>query len=653
MTMLHKEPGMKIAIAVSNYANYKIPNADSYLFARALNYATLAKKLREGYSIAFDYREGNEFRHIQKENFKGADFLCLDFDNDKDLKITIDDIRECKTKQGTYLKENSLILFTTQNHQKNGNGDRYKILFHLPHTVREWSSLNEIFLALKEKFPESCQGNNLTGYYYGGGENAEVICFGNRLSEQALDELTSERRKILEAEGKENLKTNIGGNHMGLSTMDKGINTRDQIAKELNWGKFAQADPYWQKAYDEELHRLARAVKGERDKTLSSAAFKIGQFAHGIDLTDEQIIDNIIKVAESVGIDKSFTSKKINSTAKKAFASGLKNPRTDYYSSDYSIDTTSHRRLFSNLPKAGHVQAPKALLDIYPKAKDEAKMKLLNIDSTSDFEFFEIADRIFEDVSVSCLRSLLKYIQNPDILKLYLSLWRYAELNKKKLHTSTEGGFYILNDVDINDIIDILNPDVVLSKQHRYRKREEFKQNLKKLGSIIFFVENPSSKVKGKNMLKIDPTGSFSIIDNKLKYFLPFQLKSIGSYFPENIFKLTANDKTALSLVVGIYRRANQVYISQKDNGYAPPDFHKVEIPREEAIKIAGLELSDSLNTTETDKSLKEALQKLSKIGCGHGKLIDSHKKGKYISFSFPQKNPKVNNPVNEGKQLS
>jgi 2-polyprenyl-3-methyl-5-hydroxy-6-metoxy-1,4-benzoquinol methylase len=54
--------------------------------------------------------------------------------------------------------------------------------------------------------------------------------------------------------GKENLKTNVGGEHVGLSIVDKGThNTRDTIANDLGWstGKVAMADKVWKDATPE------------------------------------------------------------------------------------------------------------------------------------------------------------------------------------------------------------------------------------------------------------------------------------------------------------------------------------------------------------------------------------------------------------------
>ena len=58
--------------------------------------------------------------------------------------------------------------------------------------------------------------------------------------------MTSEKRKILSAEAEKNLHLSKGAGIKikGLPTKGKGINTRDQIAEEMNWShsKLARAD---------------------------------------------------------------------------------------------------------------------------------------------------------------------------------------------------------------------------------------------------------------------------------------------------------------------------------------------------------------------------------------------------------------------------
>ena len=73
--------------------------------------------------------------------------------------------------------------------------------------------------------------------------NCDSLGFNSSVKEQ----LSQFKADILREKGKKNLKTNTGGGHMGLSTIDKGINkhnTQKEIAKDLNWstGKVAMAD---------------------------------------------------------------------------------------------------------------------------------------------------------------------------------------------------------------------------------------------------------------------------------------------------------------------------------------------------------------------------------------------------------------------------
>ncbi len=48
--------------------------------------------------------------------------------------------------------------------------------------------------------------------------------------------MSQAKKEILLGVGKENLKTNVGGDHVGLSIVDKGThNTRETIANDLGW----------------------------------------------------------------------------------------------------------------------------------------------------------------------------------------------------------------------------------------------------------------------------------------------------------------------------------------------------------------------------------------------------------------------------------
>jgi len=60
-------------------------------------------------------------------------------------------------------------------------------------------------------------------------------------------QLTQSKKEILQEAGKENLKTNVGGEHVGLSTIDKGThNTQKTIANDLGWSTGKVAMNLWQ-----------------------------------------------------------------------------------------------------------------------------------------------------------------------------------------------------------------------------------------------------------------------------------------------------------------------------------------------------------------------------------------------------------------------
>lgn len=69
-------------------------------------------------------------------------------------------------------------------------------------------------------------------------------------------DLVMRKANIWKEIGRENLKTNVGGDHMGLPTIGKGTephNTQKEIAKDLGWShsKVAMADVVSKKADEE------------------------------------------------------------------------------------------------------------------------------------------------------------------------------------------------------------------------------------------------------------------------------------------------------------------------------------------------------------------------------------------------------------------
>jgi len=618
-----KQHTNKISIAICNKAllkkesKYEVKN---FTYHRDISYLTLASKLREGRSIAFNFTYRDNKFHADKKHFRESEFICIDIDNDKDEKITIGAIQTSSDDNPKYIRENACLIYTSENHRKNGNGDRYKVLFHLPYTVENWGTLGEILNAFKKKFPESDKGNILNGRYIGGGRNTQVIIFGNRLTEEALMSLLEE-----------NQETNM--------------------TKPIFKNEITNLKKYTQSVYDDELTKLSLAKIHQRNTTLNDVAFNIGKHLKYLDITENQALSDIISTALNIVADKSFTKEDIERTAQSGLSAGMKNTKelteregtyiNDKYDTDFEItpNTNRQRKLFANKPKDNHFQVLKPVLDMYPKAKQEANGYIGSTlpEKNIEFQHFTVISRDNNTLSISYILDVLRALKNPNVIKSYFAVCSYAS---KYSRVDKPNNRIVLEDVDLNNIVEILNPGKKLSKQHRLRKREEVKSHIKMLGSVLFFNESRNKdKNMGVNISRYDLTGNFSIKNNRLTCYLPFQLKNIGSYIPESIFKLNANEKTALALIIEFYRRANQKYISSKTNGFLPPTFKEVIISRDDAVKISGLELSNRKNVTETNKSLKNALKKLNHIGFGIGYLISSKVKGDYIKFKFKQKN--------------
>lgn len=107
-------------------------------------------------------------------------------------------------------------------------------------------------------------------------------------------QLSQAKKEILLGVGKENLKTNVGGDHVGLSTIDKGThNTRDTIANDLGWstGKVAMADKVWKEATPEIKEQV---LAGDVSINEAYKGIKKAERAIDIEKQREDIANNVM-----------------------------------------------------------------------------------------------------------------------------------------------------------------------------------------------------------------------------------------------------------------------------------------------------------------------------------------------------------------------
>lgn len=134
-------------------------------------------------------------------------------------------------------------------------------------------------------------------------------------------QLTLSKKEILLEIGKENLKTNIGGEHVGLSIVDKGThNTQKTIANDLGWstGKVAMADRVWKEATPEIKEQV---LSGDVSINEAYKAIKAGNTHVGKNsgenewYTPEKFIEAARSVMGSIDIDPA-SSELANKTVK-------------------------------------------------------------------------------------------------------------------------------------------------------------------------------------------------------------------------------------------------------------------------------------------------------------------------------------------------
>ncbi len=95
---------------------------------------------------------------------------------------------------------------------------------------------------------------------------------------------------------------------------------------------------YIKAAIADELKTLEAAQEGERNHTLNSAAFSIGRFVGGGELSEQYAATILLDVALTIGLDK----KEAEATIKSGLAAGAKKPRMAKAEIEYHPNGTGH-----------------------------------------------------------------------------------------------------------------------------------------------------------------------------------------------------------------------------------------------------------------------------------------------------------------------
>jgi len=552
-----------------------------------ISYNKLAEHLKEGRAIGFDYTLTKEERKLLKEKknittdcnyyrdsdyFKGSEFIAIEFDDNVDNKFTLKEIREGKTDRAKYINENACMVYTSPQNRTENKGDRFHVIFHFLRTIEQRDELKNIHKALQSKFPSSDQGDSLSGAYWGCGENADVVIPGNLLSDKALDELLTSHKPTPKAE----------------SLFDK---------------KIVCPHNYSQTIYDKELENLSHATKGERGVILFKVSCRIGEILQPVGLSYNQALDNIVRVAESIGTDKRFTPKRIRDTAKNGLSKGMKNPlyiESAFIDDKYKTEQTpvevysGAKRLWQNRPLPNTTQQPKHNMNLI---KNET-IEILGIDSEEkqvDHIKTVYLLNVDKDSDVKALY-ILNNISSFDFVKYYMGLWELAkELGSLQFHN-----------LILNDILECMYGDY-LKDRNTYYERGKILKVIPALAYInTKVVENGIEKVVPKYLYYEREEGN----KKNIKFLELFQRSSpMGSYYPKRIYLLDGN---YFRLSYYLYTNINRYCLcseTHKGSGkYLPPDFTKKQLKWDPkyACSIAGLSGTYDANPSKAIKDLED-----------------------------------------------
>lgn len=583
----------KISIAISNKILTKDESkveVKEFTYFENIEYSFLADKLKEGRSIAFNFVYGDNQFYANKKHFKSADFICIDIDNDNQYKITIDDILKSNDEKPKYIRENACLIYTSANHRKGDNSDRYKVLFHLHYSIDNWDTLVDILKSFKRKFPEIDQANYITGRYHSGGGHTKVIILGKRLSDNALEELLNAHKPDTQ------FKDNISGTKI-----------TPQYAKAVYRGELS------------EFPQEASKDKHNRNTVLYKISRRIGEMLPYLDYSYNEVFLEIVRVAESIGTDKSYTSKDIRKTIENGLNKGLQNPiqshtSIEYKGYGYDTDTTDSNvffkpyRQFATKDYNNAIQFPKGNMNTL---KNEI-LSLMVIDDEKKVDHIKELYAIKGETNDQNVQVfyILKSLESWDLHKYYMGYWVYS--NEVK---AIDNEFY---DLRLNDVLECMyngNFKDINSKYERY-KLFDVTNALAFMQTRI--VENNTMKVvkqyldyeaRIKNNGKIDKT--------KLKKLILFNRTSniMGCYSPKTIFRLSGNDfGLAFYLTENINR--NCLCRERRKNGekyYLPPTLSKTPLKwdSEYACQCAGLLGTFNINESKAISDLENRLDTL------------------------------------------
>ncbi|HKS41842.1 MAG TPA: hypothetical protein VJX74_14600, partial [Blastocatellia bacterium] len=200
--------GGVIQVAINSTIKYKADLRTDKNAARSLTYdfdvvaltpEELVEKLRERCNIACNCFDADGNFHRLAANFKSTWVIGVDVDNDKEITVAGEDNKKKKIKvkcEGDeYLTfEQALthpiverfggIVYTTATHKPEHH--KFRILFILADALTDRAQFEKIVRALIFIFKSDDSCKDASRFYYGPGENGQVVLVGHRLTDEGI-----------------------------------------------------------------------------------------------------------------------------------------------------------------------------------------------------------------------------------------------------------------------------------------------------------------------------------------------------------------------------------------------------------------------------------------------------------------------------------
>lgn len=145
-----------------NKFNLAAPGANESFQNCELTILELAERINQGYSFTCQLK-GKRC----SDNFIAAQFVAQDFDH-----WSLEE-----AKRDPFIREYGSLLYTTPNHRKDGNGDRFRVVYELEEAIYEADEYQILIKSLLEKVPKADKScSDIARIYFGSkGSNPEVI----------------------------------------------------------------------------------------------------------------------------------------------------------------------------------------------------------------------------------------------------------------------------------------------------------------------------------------------------------------------------------------------------------------------------------------------------------------------------------------------